>query len=91
MDFYNLLTSGSSLIVTIEEKIILLGKCNGYSEERMKINLTNHSKNIEKVVVATIAALSEFDMIHIQIIRMSWHFPWHPLTPSNLCNRITPL
>ena len=58
MDFYNLLTSGSSLIANIEENILLLGKCNGQSEEQLRINLSNHAKNIEKIIIGSIAALS---------------------------------
>ena len=59
MDFYNLLTSGRSLIANIEEKILLFGKYNGQSEEQLRINLSNHAKNVEKIIIGSIAGLSK--------------------------------
>ena len=57
MDFYNQLVTGSSLIENVEAKFLLLAKCNGFEEENMQTNLSNHAKNIEKYVIATIASL----------------------------------
>jgi hypothetical protein len=68
MDVYNLLVTGSSLVENIEEKIILIGKCNGYAEESLRINLSNNAKNIEKIAIATISALGKllYQNIHSQ-------------------------
>ena len=57
LDFYNQLVTGSSLIENVEAKFLLLGKCNGFEEDDLLRNLSNHSKNIEKFVIATIASL----------------------------------
>lgn len=59
MDFYNLLVTGSSLIENIEAKFLLLGKCNGFEEDALRVNLSNHGKNIEKCVIAATSSLSE--------------------------------
>ena len=59
MDVNNLLVTGSSLVENIEQKVILLGKCNGITEETLKVNLSNNAKCIEKISIATIAALGK--------------------------------
>ena len=60
LDLYNLTLTGSSLVDNIEEKYLLLGMCNGYEEDELKINLSNNSKMIEKLVIATSSALSKY-------------------------------
>ena len=57
MDFHNLQVTGSSLVENIEEKFLLLGKCNGFEENNLRTNLSNHTKNIEKYVIAATASL----------------------------------
>lgn len=65
MDVYNLLVTSSSLVENIAEKIILLGKCNGVSEDILSISQSNNAKNIEKASIAIIAALGKMSNMHI--------------------------
>ena len=58
LDFYNSLNSGCSLVESIESKLLLIGKQNGIPEEVFMKNLSNHSKNLEKLTIALSAALS---------------------------------
>ena len=51
--------TGSSLIDNISKKILLLANCCGIPEDNVIVNLSNTSKNIEKTVIAIIAALGK--------------------------------
>ena len=62
LDVKNFLTSGSGLIDQISNRIVLMSECEGLSCD-VKINLSNISKEIEKMSIAVLSLLiTDMDM-----------------------------
>ena len=52
--------TGSSLIDNIGKRIMLAANCCGVEEDKVKVNISNNSKNIEKMIIAVVASLGKY-------------------------------
>ena len=57
LDFDNMMDSGSGLIESIKNRIMLMGQREGISVEDLKTNITNVSKDTEKMCCAVLSLL----------------------------------
>ena len=56
LDFLNTLVTGSSAVEFVKSKLVLLGKCEGISEQ-LQTNIQNHAKRIERASIAFLSVI----------------------------------
>ena len=56
LDFINTLVTGSSAVEFVKSKLVLLGKCEGISEQ-LQTNIQNHAKRIERASIAFLSVI----------------------------------